>query len=894
MRSKRWNPGNNDLEGLLFEGSPTLLRQLDNLVIRPRSWWRETLLPIIYLVREPTASNPLDGLADRLRQARGVLHSRIEGQEPPRSDKDKLSEDSIRQLLDGVVADLSQSSGRGRSLKFPHYSLAVWLASLITNRTAPHPIGRRVDDALQDFIKERYRLQNKTTNSEVSLINEFPWWVRFLVLLLPPLGIQLMRTFWRPPQWAATNRITSKHSSGSFRGLARKFMEQGSGERGHGIQQDEVDRLLVDAFMEDLRRDYRRTTLLGAGRRRTTYPVLLIDNIRPTTTSSRLVELISDSRTEYLRKDTSGPGRQPRERAYFHPLLVVAKSERAELDSFGAPNYPYEQHGTYSVAEIRYYYSEWLRTLTNSDRTWFIPLNVPAETAPQSGLRTELTEIRPPDAPRPVMTFVVAFLLIAAASFTTYSTYYTHCGAWYWEPQLQSQLLTSDRNQCVGLGSSDHRFFEDVGDLNGMDPKLADDLRKVEDRIHRANEEAAKKPTYLSVVYLSDLTPRDVGLYRSELEQLRGIAVAQERSMDDRPVRVLLANGGDGMDYGQGAAEAIAREASEDDTLVAVVGLGTSRAGTRDAILRLARPDTRIPTIGTVISTTGLATNTSQYYHQVAPTNQREAEIGAFYAATRLGAQNATIYYSGDKKDLYSNDLRDQAKRAFEANGLPVREKSYRINPGDDGDDINLVGQEACDVGPDGVVFYAGRASELSIFLKGMQDKCEANYPNFLGGDGVSRFVLDGGLKEFPGLTFDYLTQASSLALGSACSEASNSVGFFVTYRKLFGEGACPSTQRGGSLLTYDTLLVFTRGVRNSGVPRPSPDLVLRGIEDISSQGKGPLHGASGLIDYPRTGSKAIPKDKAILVLRAQASEAPKRMLLCGQLDTAQPPPDEC
>ena len=89
MRSKRWNPGNNDLEGLLFEGSPTLLRQLDNLVIRPRSWWRETLLPIIYLVREPTASNPLDGLADRLRQARGVLHSRIEGQEPPRSDKDK-------------------------------------------------------------------------------------------------------------------------------------------------------------------------------------------------------------------------------------------------------------------------------------------------------------------------------------------------------------------------------------------------------------------------------------------------------------------------------------------------------------------------------------------------------------------------------------------------------------------------------------------------------------------------------------------------------------------------------------------------------------------------------------------------------------------------------------
>jgi ABC-type branched-subunit amino acid transport system substrate-binding protein len=894
MRSKRWNPGNDDLDGLLFEGSPALLRQLDDLVTRPRSWWRETLLPIIYLVRQPTASNPLDGLADRLSQARGVLHSRIDGQEAPLPETDKPSEDPIRQLLDGVVADLSQRSDRGRSLKFPHYSLAVWLASLITNRTASHPIGRRVDEALQGFIKERYRLQNKTTNTEVSLINEFPWWVRFLVMLLPPLGIQLMRVFWRPPQWAAMNKITSKHSSGSFRGLARKFMEQGSGEREHGIQQDEVDRLLVDAFMEDLRRDYRRTTLFGAGRRRTTYPVLLIDSIGPTTTSSRLVELISDSRTEYLRKDASGPGRQPRKRAYFHPLLIIAEGERAALDDLGAPNYPSERHGTYSVAEIRYYYNEWLRALTNSDRTWLLPLNVPAETAPQSGLRTELTEIHLPGAPRPTMTFVVAFLLIAAASFTTYSTYYTHCGAWYWEPQLQRQFLTSDRDQCVGLGSSDHRFFGDISDVNGMDPGLAKDLKEVEDSIHRANELAVKAPGYLTVVYLSELTSQDTADYRTELEQLRGIAVAQKGSLADRPVRVLLANGGDGMDYGEVAAEAITREASKDNTLVAVVGLGISRTGTRDAMIRLARPDAPIPTIGTSISATELATNTTQYYHQVGPTNQREAEVGAFYATTRLGVRNATIYYPDDEDDFYSNDLKDQAKIAFEARGVTVAEEKYQITPSDEGGDISTAGRKACDVGPAGVVFYAGRAEQLSVFLAGMQTNCPGNYPNILSGDSITRSVLDGGLNQFPGLTVDYLAQASSLAWGSDCSGAFGIVGFFVVYRELFGEGACPSTRDGSSILAYDTLLVFTQGARNSGVPRPSPDAVLRGIEDISSQGSGPLYGASGLIDYPRTGSKAIPKDKAILVLRGQASETPKRMLLCGQLDTALPPPDEC
>lgn len=894
MSSKRWDPANNDLGGLLFEGAPALLRQLDELVLRPRRWWRKTLLPIIYLVCEPTATNPLDGLADRLRQARGVLHSRINGRETPAADNGQPSETSIRRLLDGVVADLSQRSGRGRPLRFPHYSLTVWLANLIMNHPTPdQPDRPRVDNALQEFIKERFRLQNRATSAEVSVINEIPWWVRVPVLLLPPLGIRLMRIFWRPPRWAARNRISSNHSAGSFRGLARKFMEQGSGEHQHGIQQIEIDRLLVDAFMEDLRRGYRRLTLFGVGRRRTTYPVLLVDKIGSEEAGLRLLELISDSRTDYLRKNTVGPGRQPREQAYFHPLLIVAQGDSSALDGIGPSNYRQEDHDSYSVADIKFYYSEWYRALASSDRTWFIPLRVPTE-RPPPGLRVELTVISPPVAPQPIMTYVTAALLIVVASFTAYDTYYTHCGAWYWEPQLQRQFLTTDRDQCVGLGSSDHRFFDDVGDVNGMDQELADDLKEVEELIHRANELAVKNPRYRTVVYLSELTSRDVADYRAELERLRGIAVAQDGSMADRPVRVLLANAGDGMDYGRSAAEAIAREASEDDTLVTVVGLGISREGTRDAIIRLAQSDTPIPMIGTSISATDLATNTSPYYHQVGPTNQREAEVGAFYATTRLGARNVAIYYPGDEEDIYGKDLRDQAKRAFEARGLAVREQPYRIDPGDAGGDISLVGRDACDIGPDGVVFYAGRTAQLPVFLKGMQSRCEGNYPDFLGGDDVARFVLDGGLNEFPGLVIDYLAQSSSLAWRSNCSGATNSVGFFVVYRELFGEEACPNTRSGGSLLAHDTLLVFIQGVRNTGGPRPSPDAVLAGIEDISSEGAGPLRGVSGQIDYPRTGDQAIPTDKATLVLRGQASVEPERMLLCGQHDTAQPPPDDC
>ncbi|MGH8375474.1 MAG: hypothetical protein ACRER6_09490, partial [Pseudomonas sp.] len=196
------------------------------------------------------------------------------------------------------------------------------------------------------------------------------------------------------------------------------------------------------------------------------------------------------------------------------------------------------------------------------------------------------------------------------------------------------------------------------------------------------------------------------------------------------------------------------------------------------------------------------------------------------------------------------------------------------------------------------VAFYTGRGLELSEFFTGMQQKCKSEYPRFLGGDAVSRFVLDGRINKFSGLTVDYLEQASSRARKSDCNVTSNNFAFFDSYRNLFGGAECASIRSSGSLLAYDTLLVFIQGVRNAGVLRPSRDAVLAGIAAINSgdDGAGPLRGVSGKIDYPSISDQdqAIPKDKAILVLRGQASGELTRMLLCGQLDTAQPPPDDC
>lgn len=88
--------------------------------------------------------------------------------------------------------------------------------------------------------------------------------------------------------------------------------------------------------------------------------------------------------------------------------------------------------------------------------------------------------------------------------------------------------------------------------------------------------------------------------------------------------------------------------------------------------------DEKLPMIGAAISATELATTTTPYYYQVGPTNEREAQVAAFRAG-QLGARTVTVYYSGDPNDIYSNDLKEQVKEAFERQQIAVSEKRYRV-----------------------------------------------------------------------------------------------------------------------------------------------------------------------------------------------------------------------
>ncbi len=344
------------------------------------------------------------------------------------------------------------------------------------------------------------------------------------------------------------------------------------------------------------------------------------------------------------------------------------------------------------------------------------------------------------------------------------------------------------------------------------------------------------------------------------------------------------------MDYGKEAAQEIASATRKDSSLVAVVGLAYSRKGTQDAIVDLG--DKKLPMIGTSISATALATTTTQYYYQVAPTNEREAQVAA-YRARQLGARAAAVYYSGDPDDIYSVDLKNQITLAFGRQQIPVISKSYRAGSTGEGADVSLLGREACSIQKDGVVFYAGRTKQLRVFLNGMKNACQGNYPKIIIGDTAVKFVRTGELRNFPGLTLEYLSFASSLAFEPDCKAAAGKVAFLVGYGRMFGD-ECIRNRDSYAMLGYDALLVFTEAARNAGDPHPSGDAILRGLRDIS--GKRALLGASGIIDFPISGdARSVPQDKAMLLLQITGDSDPKRLLLCGQIDNVpQDPKGDC
>jgi hypothetical protein len=143
------------------------------------------------------------------------------------------------------------------------------------------------------------------------------------------------------------------------------------------------------------------------------------------------------------------------------------------------------------------------------------------------------------------------------------------------------------------------------------------------------------------------------------------------------------------------------------------------------------------------------------------------------------------------------------------------------------------------------------------------------------------------------GLDVNYLSFASSLSWpGQQCEGARDSSGFYRSY--LFTFGSCGSTRNGTAAIAYDAALVLRvaieRARQDTDTP-PSSDLILSKINEMTV-GNG-VTGASGSFEITKQYEQGrVPVNKAIVVLNSKGGNSPTAVLLCGRLDTADPPAD--
>jgi hypothetical protein len=156
-------------------------------------------------------------------------------------------------------------------------------------------------------------------------------------------------------RWFMRQPYLAPEMSGSFLLFAERLT---NGEWQQESPED-LSRLLVNAFLEDLRRAYRWWPWQVWRKWRMTYPVLLLDNISATNGGSRLLELIN-----YVRNQTG----------LFDPLLVITASQDVPDEDSNGPRF--------DAAHAAEGYRSWQYHLRNDrrarrDTTWFLPIRIP-------------------------------------------------------------------------------------------------------------------------------------------------------------------------------------------------------------------------------------------------------------------------------------------------------------------------------------------------------------------------------------------------------------------------------------------------------------------------------------------------------------------------------------
>lgn len=861
-------------------------------------------LPMVNLVRPDGPATALRAIATLLAGAQpaGVRHGYIaltdDGTADPAADPELVRGKDIpviRQiLLDARHELINSPKVTDSQLRFPLFSLVVFL---MNNR-------RRSEDVNLEFALLRdlqelgfyWRVRNVTDAVKKEISDQKLRW-RVLVMLVQGVTWVFFRlaVTGRVPVLSGRYRwfLRQPHLAPEMSGTFVRFATRLTDGEWQKEAPEYVARLLVNTFLEDLRRAYRLRPWQILRKRRMTYPVLLLDDITPDNGGYTLLRLINDVRNQV---------------GLFDPLLVVTASATAPpTGTTSTPSGGPEKREGFWAHGAYHGYRIWQNELLTDRRarrpnTWYLPIWISPDltdddrNAVSDRLRSfQRYVVGRPNA-RPALLasrwlrLGTVAVVLAGASVGALAWTHGHCGGW-------NPSLRWTGTECIGVSDGSTDLFQP------SDGPIRDVEQVVYDQNQQAMREHAANPhrPYITLVEIEAITSSDgtANGLTAEREALEGVAVAQWRQLNksgmaDPIVRVLFGNAGQNMQQGALVAQQVGALAASDPSLVGVVGLERSSRPTVDTIDGLAAAG--LPMVAAPLSADSLATSSPMYF-QVAPQDRREAAVVAAFADQRRArdpavARSVRVYYSDDATDLYSTNLREDMVAAFRAAGYQVSALAFTpsgfaggplVHPAEHDaliGNAHAAGQDTC--AQTGFVVFAGRGvQDYGDFLDGA-NQCVSKAV-FVGDDDVARYVSNSTLREqYRGLPYYYVSFAPA-PIGTPNGPERD---FYADLGNLFGFEQ--GQQHNHALdphaaLSYDAtevMITATEYLRAGDANLPiTPGNVWREITDIHTAHTGQpsaerfLAGVTGAIDYGGDITRHVPLAKTVAILQVSDGE---------------------
>ncbi|MFF4602876.1 hypothetical protein ACFY12_09025 [Streptomyces sp. NPDC001339] len=900
----------------VFRGAGHLLRLIADLVRRPRrrecpepvrhrgvAQGREGL-PVICLVAGDDHAQLAKGISYFLshadpRRVPHVVYDLGTGGASSGPESVEAARRALERLAQGLALSVNGSDGR---VRFRRFGLVNWLAQAGADdgpgrsgdmEGGDHTLLRGLRE--REFRRRRVFGLLRSPETELAVDGKVPWWVwLFAVHVFPLAWFRIRRGLGREYRWLLNQPYLAPRDPGTFIGFAERL----TAPHNQVEDPDQLRKLMVNAFLEDLRVAFRRRFWRPRTARRTAYCVALLDGVAADNCGYPLLRAVVDVRNET---------------GAFDPLLVISCG--AEPPAEGTRMRADWGHSSLWELSERLY-GGWRDTFLHQGRArnrapWYLPVTVPRLMPPSEGSyeltrRLEVAQdarLRIPEPPlwaRRVVslavTCAVAVALLGGGGLVLRAERayrQEHCGLSRFDEDAAT-LWTAETGECIGVARYGFTF-------HSPDPALDKTLRTVYAQNRRAEEvhQAAPDRPFVTLVHLSALlsvTGKPTGQLAYGREALQGAASAQSRQLrgtgPGEPIlRIFPANAGSGMRFGTQAVDILDRLRQQDPSIVGVTGLDQSREATNRTIRRLTAAG--LPMVATTLSADSLVRQSPMYF-QVSPQNTREAKVAAAYADHLVGpgakkpVRTVRIISSADPSDTYSRSLGEDVAQQFRSRGFAAAKALFTPppppgeEPSSDAPGPGTVGRQTCSY--QGVVFFAGRSEDFESLLGGINESCHSDPPVLIGGDDVARLAADAERRvQYPGIPYDFL----DFTLGSARCDGTSEL--YAELGRIFPEDCAkvPSSSLDGhAALGFDAVKLYVNAVKQlreqaAGMPL-TPPAVWHAISGV--HGQKALDGASGIIGFGGDVDRQVPLDKLLSVQHIDDTGRPVQAGFCGRV----------